>query len=640
MYTHFHSLSTTFKDDVQNLQLKPLTCIVGEEASYKSALAESMVLALGNRHHKWHQPSDLVKGARYRDRGVSIALESADGKVLWDLPVDQDGKAKRPTTTFTGRLSELTPDERYCIVPHIAVQDLQDSAKGEKTLRRAYIRRFGNCDTIPTPIDFLEDEAKVWEIAVKDLSGSDGSTPNEEVLASLTEYFTTKFNKVKEALKISQLALHKRKSNDVVEAAGAELLPRHTKKLKSLQEDEQWLAKKLNELKDKLGLLGLTFSVDYKSKIQELQTKITDCKAEHDKVALKIELYKKRLNDISIYIEETKKSIDILEQALRETTESVGSAKANIRVYAKRVENLNLNCPYCGSNQDVIVLQTTLETFKQRLVTRETNQAEKTVELHRLHLKLDECRYDANDTTQKAVVLNQRETNLLRQIEELKTNTMEAENALRAQTVTSDNNVETRITLENERKDTEEKLTQLQVERKQLEEQISYLKLVQKLKESYQKELREIRLLENEERLMKRFYDEAVKLQQDVMKTVATTASSEVSKTSLDDRKALFNASTCTWSVVRPNGAVYEAGAISGTEEASLKIGLACAWTRGSRLRVGIFDDSDTRGLSRKGMQDFFKALKDAYYRSDFNQVIVVWNRTEEVPTDWYKVVR
>ena len=174
-----------------------------------------------------------------------------------------------------------------------------------------------------------------------------------------------------------------------------------------------------------------------------------------------------------------------------------------------------------------------------------------------------------------------------------------------------------------------------------LEEKIDTLREVAEHRLKLQEEGLRLRVLEEEYALLKVLEKEAIDMQKRVMESVAKTASDEVSKGMPAGRRAFLNPVDCEWSVIGRDGERHVWGAMCGTEKTGLMLGLMSAWTRGSPVRVGILDvDEDIIGLSRKGVVDFFSQCAKLVKDGDMTQIIIVYNRPEEVPDSWHKIVR
>lgn len=182
----FTSYSGNVREEVRDLPLARLTAIVGPAASGKSSIGIGMKLALTGQYAPVGKlPSRLLGLAANPDLGIQVHLSGPDGTASWELRVKHDGTAVKPTDpVFSGPIAELSDDERYCILPSVSIRELLKDAKGEKKLREALARRFG--EEAPTP-SLPTTALLVWNEEAQRLTAS-GST-QESLLSDLSASF-------------------------------------------------------------------------------------------------------------------------------------------------------------------------------------------------------------------------------------------------------------------------------------------------------------------------------------------------------------------------------------------------------------------------------------------------------------------
>ncbi len=189
----FTSYSGSVKEKIENLSLGPLTAIIGDEATYKSAIVIGMRLALTGKYEPvGAQPSDLLRLAANASHGIDAHLSGPDGSAAWRLRVDESGKAKRPESPrYEGTIGSIEEEQRGYIIPTDSVRDLLKNARGERKLREAFINRFGgSLRDIPEPIALDQDESEQWTIALSVCRQKlEEGASADSLLAKLSEYF-------------------------------------------------------------------------------------------------------------------------------------------------------------------------------------------------------------------------------------------------------------------------------------------------------------------------------------------------------------------------------------------------------------------------------------------------------------------
>lgn len=97
---------------------------------------------------------------------------------------------------------------------------------------------------------------------------------------------------------------------------------------------------------------------------------------------------------------------------------------------------------------------------------------------------------------------------------------------------------------------------------------------------------------------------------------------------------------TCSWEIEGSDGQPHGLGAASGSETCLLSVALACAWTEGAPIRVVLLDDTDLGVLDPGTLVDFLNLLEREVKQGRLTQAIVAWTRPEEIPPSWTRVER
>ena len=613
-YYHFTSYSGSVKERIKNLSLGPLTCITGPEASYKSSIGIGMRLALTGLYEPIGKlPSELIKLAADKTLGINATLQGPDGDAEWNLFVDPDtGKAQKPgSPKFSGKIDALTPDERYCIIPTDSLRDLLKNAKGDRKLREAMIRRFGgDLKSLPVPEVLDEASLEVWHAGVKTCRFKlDDTATADLLLASLSEHFRSEAGRLgKEKKPIESYVATKKQAIREAEILGGcspEMLPTYEKRLAALVEAGKFAAKRqeFKDLKDDLVVrqsVLLALRLDRENKLTELR--LDETRLETSEEALKFALENLQANLISC-------------------VEKHSVARYMADQYKAKIDAGDSKCLLCDNRG--VNLERTMNFFVSKAELRATERSEieqkiETTKKDLLHIssqlgvkrgELSQYDYVSMSKVRDAEnTISGHEARIL---------TLEEEISKAPQIIYNDTEADLRTKIDN-------------------------IKASLNAKTELARKVAELSTLETKQGIYKKLEKEAIETQKILMRRIAVTASVEVSKGMLGGRSARFDSETCEWFVVRPDGQEYSWVTACGTEKTSLMLGLAAAWTRGSPLRVAIFDDEDMVGLSAKGITDFYSQCETLYSQGDFTQVVVISNMIDLAPKGgkWLTIVR
>lgn len=590
-------ISYNVKEKVQNLPLGPLTCICGEEGSFKSATGIAIRLALTGQYDPiGKNPSDLIKLAADPALGIRVFAESPDGTAEWRLEVGPSGAAKRSSApTFTGKYAELTDDQRYCIIPSDSVRDLLKNAKGEKKYREAIIRRWGNTTELPEPFALLPEELIEWNNAVE-ACRQEGEAQVDNLLASLSEHFRLEAGRLGREIKPLEASLATRRLSASSASVGNEQLPQLKKKLEMLEKQ-----KKAAEVSAALSIV----EEDIRRLEEEAQKNWNSFIVEQ--------------TDLNNKLESARSEIVSADAALEEAIELRASSKVLLAAHKKRQAAGKTDCPCCSRSG--VDMPKAILTFQSRVTERDASvdAARKTLAEKRSAVSALESKAATvarNNMASKAVAEAEQD-NVRRQV----TNLLKEKNTLGALLDGFDAaDIEVQITA--------------------LRTKIAGYANVADTKKTLEAEGLKIRTMQALQATYKKLEKQAEQMQKDLMVAIAKTASDEVSLAMLDARRAELDPASMEWTILDRTLSPRVLGTACGTEETSLALGYMAAYTRGSPLRICLMDDKDLVGLSKKGMRDLFMQLEAAQKRGDFSQIILIWNRPDEVPENWLRIVR
>jgi len=619
-YQPFTSLTGDVKRRVKDLSLGPLTRIVGEEGAYKSAIAIAVKLALTGEYDAVGKlPSELLTLAADQSLGIEVTLSGPSGDAEWRLPVDPDtGKAKRPDRpVFSGAIASLTEDERYCIVPTDAVRDLLKNAKGERKAREAFLRRFGgSIRELSTPDVLDEQEHEAWTKAVGDcksrLTGGGEEHSADSLLAMLSESFRALASAKQKELKPLDLLLKEKQKTltrlEMQDGLTPELLPEKERQLQ--------LAKNFEEAQ-----LDHAELAKVNEALRAIQTEIDADVADE---ATRTTAHTTRLSAIDRGREEAEVERVKAFDAVLTATKKLAFDELNEQAYRRALDKGENKCPYCPTKfgESSSLLRDTHKAFGDRLV-----KSTFALESAKTALAVAEANKKERDVERAdCVQAFQQET--------WKRTTTQDD--LRRRLVEASSRQKTLTTKLVAAPKVAPKLTVAT-----LTKEVQDLKSFVEAKSALSKDGGRLRKLQKEQDLYKKLGETAIELQKTVMLRVSKRASEEVTQGMLGGRRAMLDPESCEWVVVGQDGEAHTWGAMCGTERTSLRLALVAAWTRGSPLRVPIFDDEDMVGLSRKGLRDFYDVCEALQVRGDFTQVIIVSNRPDETPSssNWLTIL-
>jgi len=604
----FTSLKTNVKVQAE-IPLGPLTLIVGEAESGKSAIGnDSVRLALTGKHKVGHNPSDLLQLAVNPRNGLEVRMEGPDGAATWTLKVGSDGKAKRPDAPdFTGSLAALSEDERAHLLPTYSLSEFMQ-ARGQKKVREALLRRWGGgIEALQPPMGLLPVEKLAWDAACKTVEARAEEKTSASILAGLSEVFRRAALEKSRMVKPLMTEIERRKQELRNSTRPSDMLPTLEQQLKALQ------SKPLIE--------------------RERQ--------EIDRISNARSASEERLKGLREVVEKGKALLEAAEAEHARAESEHATALKDLRAFEdkvvarvillkacdKQIEEGHSRCPLCA-NPAIEV-----QDLKQRLTKKVEAESE-------THGRLKEGLRQAETTLAAARNrLDDARFGLKTQSNQLDT----AEKAFRDLNQTTDERIQQ---LERSIKLHEKEIAKAPPlypgsTEETLKADIEAIKHSSDRRNELEAEVSRLRGIEDEAKMFGLLERQAIQMQKDVLADIARRASDEVSRRMLNGRRIEFDPVDCEWYIITEQGGRHPYGAFCGTQETAFKLAFARAWTANAPLRVAIFDDYDLIGLSKKGMEQFFSMCEEAVNSGDLTQVVVVWNRPDEAPksADWNVVL-
>lgn len=615
----FTAYTGNVKERLNELPLGPLTAIVGEEATYKSTIAIGIRLALTGAYDAIGKvPSDLLVLAADPSVGIETTLSGPDGVAYWRLRVDPEGKAKKPERPrFEGAISSLSDVERAKIIPSDSVRELLKDARGERKLREKFIARFGGAShEIPEPIALDQDEHALWAKALKECRADLAEDVSADtLLAKLSEYLRKEAGAKRREMTPIQGLINQRKVALLEQEQENDASPEEVEEIEALLQR----AKGFAQVEKTRQLKGIA-----EAELEAIQADIERLTTEAAKGA---EQAKDQLTTLRASVSECEKNRNEALLNLLDAGKKAAAYSLLSDAYARAIASGKRQCQFCPTQfPDQTLLISVKESFDTKVTKYNENERiaqELYTEADKAYITAQTAENQHNDRMLHLSHAQERiHDQVRRRFAEISATIKTYENALaNVPTTYAGPTVEV------------------------LQRKLDTIKGAFEARTALVREGTKLRKLEKDHAILKKLEVEAIELQKQVMTRVAKTASEAVSLGMLDGRRARLDPHTCEWYVTRKDGCEFPFGALCGTEKTSLLLGLVAAWTRGSPLRVAIFDDEDMVGLSSKGIMDFYRQCEALYERGDFTQVILVSNRADLTPSKdkggkWHTILR
>tara|TARA_R110002110_G_scaffold16569_11_gene71657 strand:- start:4106 stop:5851 length:1746 start_codon:yes stop_codon:yes gene_type:complete len=575
-YTAFRYLKSNVKDDTLETGLDPCTAVVGPGRTYKTAIIDSVRLALSGRHPVGKDPKDLalLRGVTARSMGspLLVSLQGPDGFAEFTVPME-GGRPKRPDSPkFEGKLSALTEAQRDRMLLPVPVGDLMT---GGSRGRAALLARFGGAVSLATPIGLDANQKTLWvracgEVRTELETKSKGEpVADTEVLAGLESWFNRfKLGKGREKKELE--AAVERRRGVLEQTGGAEVLGEIRAQLAKAERwtEDHGRVSRLEVLKGRRAQL--------EGDIQKYRVDVADFEVRKEAAHSVVDSgdQERRLIFGEEFLVRLEKAAGMDAPACpccdREWTQALASARAE-RV-AAAVEARRQALMQVAAVQDFGVEEKRLRDRKDWMAKERASLDSGIAELGAVgsvepwdglsvgQLRAQVTQLENVDRTQKAIELDAARIGPL-QVE-----------WLRAQTL-------------------------------QKEAKKALLKAFESVKETAEKEIN------------------------------AYMPASFKAILYLD-------ASSTEWRVIGQDKESHGRGTWCGSEQGALMVALTLAWTAGSPLRVLLLDDPDLGYLAADVVPEVLGVVRDAVQRGDLTQAIIAMSRPAEIPEGWTKIVR
>jgi len=575
-YTAFQYLKSNVKDDALETGLDPCTAIVGPGRSYKTAIIDSVRLALSGRHPVGKDPKDLalLRGVSTRDAGspLLVSLQGPDGFAEFTVPMN-GGRPRRPDSPkFEGKLSALTEAQRDRMLLPVPVGDLMT---GGSRGRAALLARFGGTVSLAPPLGLDDNQKTLWARACGDVraeleSKSKGEpVADTEVLAGLESWFNRfKLGKGREKKELES-AIERRRS--ILEQTGS---------AEVLEEIRMQLAKAERWVED--------------------QSRVN-----------RLEMLKRRREELEGEIEKHRADVTAFETQKAAAAEVVDTEDQERRLIFGEEFLVRLEkaagidapaCPCCDrewtqalalarAERVAAAVEARREALMQVAAVQDFSAGEKRLRDRKDWMAKERASLDSGIAELGAVGFTEPWDGL--GVEQLRAQVTQLENVDRTQKA---------IELDAAR------IGPLQVE---------WLRA-----QTLQKEAKKA--------LLKAF--ESVR---EVAEKEVNAYMPEAFRAIL-----YLDASSTEWRVMGRDEESHGRGIWCGSEQGALMIALTLAWTAGSPLRVLLLDDPDLGHLAADVVPQGLGVVRDAVCRGDLTQAIIAMSRPAEIPEGWTKIVR
>lgn len=219
----FTQLESNVKGAV-NIDLGPLTCIVGGNQVGKSSHLDTIRLAITGKHPVGANPSDLVELLPPNADRLYARLRSSDGSLAWDMTVDEGRPRRSAGVQGHGVFQGLSADERQSM---LVLDQGNFLSFGAERMRRTVMQRFGDLDEVQPPAGLNPDQLALWRDAQLAATGD----PSQQ-LTSMQKWFKTTAKKRGDAARtledvVTRLGAH------VQDIGGADVLKQIEERLQT-----------------------------------------------------------------------------------------------------------------------------------------------------------------------------------------------------------------------------------------------------------------------------------------------------------------------------------------------------------------------------------------------------------------------
>lgn len=583
----FTRLTSNVKRQELDLELGPLTVVTGEEASGKSAIGQSIELALvGKTRRVGVQPSELLKLALDKTQGICSRLTGPSGSAEWLLTVENGKAHKAPPPVFTGDLARIPTHLREFLTPAMPMQEVL--GLGPTKLREKILQRWGEAQKIEVPAGLMPDQVKLWEESIAAVRQSLKLRPEENsptLLSDLTGYFRKTSLALRRTITEQEKALAQRKEahrqvKAPTVAVASEMLPAYERQL---QELELW--EKLQGQRDEIEQA----LYEAREKERTFRQEVLDCQAAEQAQKVKFE---------------GSEGIGAKLQQARQSREAYLLLGARME---ERLAASKLSCALC------------VQSLAQESIARIAETLKKNAQKRAGEILTLEQEYATEQSALTLVSLQR----------------MKAERRWdEAQDHVKD--------LESELKEVgDPKVPGVTMNVEELRAAIAWIKAQTEGRLAIERSALSIRQQEQTHANLKVLEKEAQAMQTSILaSSLSEIVSADLTKHMPGGRKVIFDEQAVEFTVIGTDGTPHAQGFMCGTEETDLLFAWTAAWTADAPLRFPVFDDRDLIGLSQKGWRDVFDACERAVAEGYFTQVLVICPIPSFVPTNWTVIKR
>lgn len=546
----FERLTSNVKGPI-DIELAPVTCIVGANKVGKSSILDTIRLALTGKHPVGPHPANLAELAPEGSTRLYAELHGSAGSLVWDMAITDGRPRKSVGVIGHGEFARMSAAARQSM---IVLDHASFMGFGPERMRRVVMERFGDIEAVQPPPGLNADQVSMWQAAQIAAKG-DAS----EQLTSMQKWLkSTAKTKGDEATQkertIAALRAH------TADVGGADVLAMVETQLTqavawdAAERDRAEHARLSNAL------------VDVNAQLTELEAVDTSA----DRAQLK---------DL------------LLEKA--DAERALTNAR-NLAILIERADGST--CPCCGTEDvNLGVLRTEIQ---KGTAVREQQLVEVTRDIADIESRLPDA---------QVAQLRIQQTELTQQLKGVTVGLPEPYQGPSAEELRNQINI-IREALANHKRiarETEEmhQLLDEQATAKLLERQVT------SMLNSYIQTVRE-----RAQDTVNRYMPEGFRAELRVTDTV------------------------CEWRMFGDDGRSHKSGAYSGSEGGNLLIALAQAWGADAPLRIVLLDDVDLGVFDRDQLASVFAKFKESVDAGLIDQVILVWNRPDEVPADWHTV--
>lgn len=595
----FDRLVTNAKGPQVELRLTGLDAIVGPNKSRKSAVLQSARAALTGMSPLGNNSGPSLKAFANDGEELHIELTGPAGIAAVSTALNAKGQSRKAALmNHEGPWTTKFCDQS---MPQVTYKMLL--SYGDKRLRDAIFKRFGNIPTLPTPIGMTSDQQALWDEAVRLVDGDSAV----EILAGLGTQFRSMRLRNSKSLTSTQLQLDRLK---------AEIGGSYSDVTAQIEDLKAQRGRAAVAEAQASALEQLASAQEYLHELKEKQTTFEDREAELQRLADNFDkIHADRLREsaeISAQIEKLSAEADTLRASL-------GRAEA-LRDVLQNMKDRNVTgCPLCSSGE---VHAHDLQIAKFARMVTERQELHDTVadKVARLQQTLRTLRHEADvDRENLRVRRNSYDTDKARWEHAVEV----AQRSVDALTKAAAEAVAYTGKTVNE-----------------LDTEIRRLSAVGETAMMIRQNAEEVTRLETRGKALAGLAAESDKLVQSLITQVANDASAKISAHMPDGFSARISLDDdhCRLHIIDDRGVERAAKLAAGSEVSALMIGVILAWSADAEYRMLLIDDDDLAGFSPENVRTFLSGLAEKQKAGEIDQVFVAWSRPDEVPDVYNKI--